>query len=56
MKWSRREKGCIAIFLALFLAARIDAPAVTNYKHYRTSHTSRTLPMNKKIDKRFFLE
>ena len=54
VKWSRREKGCITIFLLLPAAARIDAPAVANDKHHGTSHTSRTLPMNDKIDKRFF--
>jgi hypothetical protein len=56
VKWSRSEKSCVAIFLALVPAARINAPAVTNDKHYRTSHTSRTLPMNEKNDKRFFLQ
>ena len=56
VKWSRCEKSCVAIFLALVPAARINAPAVANDKHYRTSHTSRTLPMNEKNDKRFFLQ
>jgi hypothetical protein len=55
MKWSRREKSCVAIFLALVPAPRINAPAVANDKDYRTSHTSRTLPTNEKNDKRFFL-
>src|SRR6266446_851470 len=30
MKWSRPEKGCIAVLLALVPAARINAPAIAN--------------------------
>src|SRR6478672_5103681 len=53
-KGSRREKGCIAVFLAFVRAAWINAPAIKNDKHYRTRHTWRILPMNEKIDKPFF--
>jgi hypothetical protein len=54
MEWSRREQGGITVFLSLALPARINAPAVAYDEHYRTSHTSRTLPMNERMDKRFF--
>jgi hypothetical protein len=53
MKWSGREQRGVSILIALVPSARIDAPAVANNQHHRASHTSRTLLMNQKIDKRF---
>ena len=56
MKRRVRQQSSVAIFLALFAPAGIDAPAVANDEHDRASHTSRTVSMNKRIDKRFFQE
>jgi len=56
VKGSGREERGVSILVALVPAARIDAPAVANDEHHRTSHISRTLPMNEKIDKRFHVD
>src|SRR6266480_5024155 len=34
-----RQKRCICIFLSLFSTARVNAPAIANNEHNRTSHT-----------------
>ena len=33
-----RKKRCVRIFFALFFTARINAPAIANNEHHRTSH------------------
>ena len=55
MKRRRREQRCVPVIFTLIAAAGIDAPSVANNEHHGASHTSRTLPMNKKIDKQFFV-
>src|SRR5947208_1974929 len=55
VKRSRCEQRRVAIFLALLPPTRTDAPAGSSGQHHRTCHTPRSLPMNQKIDKRFFL-
>ena|SRR5437667_11294872 len=54
MKRRVREKRRVSVFLAFFLTAGIDAPAIANDEHDRTSHTRRTLPTIIAIDKWFF--
>ena len=38
VKWRAREQGGVAVFFALFLSARVDAPAVANDEHDRLRH------------------
>jgi hypothetical protein len=49
-----RKERCVRIFFALISTARIDAPAIANNEHNRTSHMRGILPTIPKVDKRFF--
>ena len=55
VKGRGREQGRVPVFMALIAAGGINAPAVADDEHHRASHTWRTLPMNKRMDKQFFV-
>jgi hypothetical protein len=54
VKRSAGQKSGVPVFFAFYPAARIYSPPVANDEHDALRHIARTLPMIRKIDKRFF--